>query len=397
MKAVLRNNFRYHIYDGVLYICGICFIAYETVLPKMIESLDGTAWMISFAPMLTLIGSTFPSVIAAGYVDRLPRKKHYIIVSGIIQRLPFFLTALLLWTMNAPHFLVWCIMTAVFINGIFSGVLSPAWFQFVANTVPARYVPRLFAIRYGLGSAIGIFIGLLVKVILEYWPEKNGFGVLFLAAGMATMASLLAVAKVQEPERRTKTTEAPGSYREVWRQSAIMKFIVVRAFYCGVYIGLAFIPIRICAVLQLPNSWLGIFTLTVVCGAIAGNIFTSIWTHRWSWRTCQIISLAGYGVMFLLCLGCYHLVTALVIFFLLGFSRDVWNSVSAAYMLNLPGPRLRAKGTAFIALTMMPPLLVAGVAGGKLMSWFNSYSLVFIVAALTMIPAIHYSRQLPER
>ncbi len=400
MNRPALNNYWLHVCEGVIYISGICFIAYETIMPKIIDALGGAPWTISLAPTLMILGSALPSVLVAGYSDRLPRKKRFVMINCVGQRLPYFLLVPLLLWLDDDHVLVWCVMGAVFVSGVFTGILAPAWFQFVANTVPNRYIPRLFSFRFGLAAVAGIFIGLLVKSILKNYPGNTGFALLFLAAGMLTMSSLFFLSKIREPVKCGKAAqknEIPPTYREVIGQRDIILFIIVRGFYCGIYIGLAFIPIRVCQVLELDNSWLGIFAMTVVCGSIAGNVFTSFWTHRFSWRSCQLIGLCGYLLTFLLCLFCRHMAVAVMIFFIMGFSRDVWSSVSSALMLSLPGKRLRSKGTALISIAMAPPLILAGLAGAALFSRFNSYNLLFICAALMMLPAIYFSRKLPAK
>ncbi len=401
MNRPSMNNYWLHVWEGVFYLSGICFIAYETIMPKIVESLGGAPWMISLAPTLMILGSAMPSMLVAGYADRLPQKKKFVIINCVGQRLPYFiLVPMLLW-LNDGSLLVWSVIIGIFIAGIFTGILAPAWFQFIANTVPTRYIPRLFAFRFGLAAVVGIFIGLIVKAILSHYPGKTGFALLFLGAGILTSCSIWFLGKVREPSQRksAQNTESDftSSYGEVISHQNIRLFIIIRACYCGIYIGLAYIPIRICQILELDNSWLGIFALTVVCGSIAGNIFTSFWTHRFSWRSGQIIALGLFCAMFVLCLFCRNLTTALTIFFILGFAKDVWNSVSAALMLNLPGKRLRAKGTSFIAIAMAPPIIIAGLSGAQLMTWSGSYNLLFILSALMMLPAIHFSRKLPER
>ncbi|HEY1081569.1 MAG TPA: hypothetical protein VGE29_04865, partial [Prosthecobacter sp.] len=48
----VRRNFICHCLEGGLYMGGTAFLAPETVLPKMVETLGGQAWIIAMMPVL---------------------------------------------------------------------------------------------------------------------------------------------------------------------------------------------------------------------------------------------------------------------------------------------------------------------------------------------------------
>ncbi|MDD4318142.1 MAG: MFS transporter [Victivallaceae bacterium] len=390
------GNFWLHVFEGVLCITGVSFISYETVLPKIIESLGGPGLLISFAPALPILGSALTPLIGANIADRLHHKRNFVALVCVFQRLPYILLIPVLWFSKDNLTSAWLIAGTIFLYGLGSGILAPAWFQLVANTVQERYIPRLFSIRFGISSVLGVLVGWLVKIILDWHPDKTGYGLLFLLAGIMMMSGIWFLMKIREPRHipRRREPPLPVTYSEVLSSPNIVRFIWLRACYCGVFVSMAYIPIKICRELELNSGWLGIFTMMVVLGAIVGNVFAAFWAQHFSWKNGLIIGICAYLVVFILTIICRSTGMAMLIFFILGFAKDVWNSMSAALMISIPGQRLRSRGSAMIALLMAPPIICGSVSGTLLYSWFGSYNLLFAVSALMMIPTIVFSRKL---
>ena len=391
------DNFTLHTIEGVLYLTGISFVSYETVMPKIVESLGGSPMMIALTPVLFLFTSALPTVFMAGRSDRVKYKLPFLVPFCTIQRVAFFLVALIAWFCSDNKVIVYSILISVVWMGFFTGIIAPFWNSMCGNTVPSRYIPRLFAIRFGITSLLGILVGFMIKYILEWFPGRGGFGALFMISGIMIMVSLYFMSRIREPRSvsaKPRTTTLVPSYWEVVRNKDIINFTIARIFFGATYISIAFIPVKICEDLSLSDSWLGIFTVMVVIGAIAGNFFTIYWSNRFPLKHAQIISLACYMVTFILTMFCYNIATALFIFFLFGFAKDCWNSVASSMIIGLPGKRLRAKGSAFMSIAMAPPLLLCGMIGAWLYEWTGTYMVPLLASALLMLPGIYYSNRI---
>lgn len=378
---------------------GVSWVSYETVMPKIVESLGGSPMMIALTPILFMFTSALPSVFLAGISDRMERKIPFLIPICLLQRVPFFIVALLLWFSSNNSSNVYAILIAVFIVGLFSGISAPFWNSMCGNVVPKRYVARLFAIRFGITSILGVVVGLLMKLILQWFPGNAGFGILFFLAALMMTVSLYYLSLIYEPQVRVprkKPKQSPASWKEVWQNKNIIYFSWVRIFYSATYISIAFIPVKICKELELNDSWLGIFTIMVVLGAITGNVFTILWSNRMSLKSAQIISLVCYMITFILTIFCNNIMMALFIFFLFGFAKDAWNSVCSSLIIGLPGKRLLAKGSAFMAVSMAPALLLSGMVGAWLYELTGTYIIPLLASTILMIPAIYYSNRIEE-
>lgn len=391
------DNFTLHTFEGVLSLTGIGFISYETVLPKIVESLGGSPMMIALTPVLFLFTSALPTVFMAGLADRVPCKLPVLVPVCVIQRTAFLLVALIAWFCSDSSVIVCAILIAVVWMGVLTGIIAPFWNSMCGSTVPHSYIPKLFAIRLGLASLLGVPAGFMIKYILQWFPGRVGFGLLFFISGALLMYAVYFMARIREPRnvagKRRSLMPSPG-YREVWRNKDIVNFTISRIFFGATYISIAFIPVKICGDLGLSDSWLGIFMIMVVAGAAAGNFFTIYWSSRFPLKQAQIISLVCYMMTFILTMFCRNIPVALFIFFLFGFARDGWNSVSSSMIINLPGKRLRAKGSAFMSITMAPPLLLCGMVGAWLYEWTGTYTVPLLASALLMVPGIYFSNRI---
>jgi MFS family permease len=390
------DNFTLHTAEGVLYLTGISFVSYETVMPKIVESLGGSPMMIALTPVLFLFTSALPTVFMAGWADRVPYKLPILVPVCILQRAAFLLVALIAWFCADESTIVHSILLAVIWMGILTGIIAPFWNSMCGNTVPPRYIPKLFAIRFGLASLFGILVGFMIKYILQWFPGRAGFGILFFISGVLIMTAVYFMARIREPQAVAGTKRslmpAPG-YREVLLNKDIINFTIARIFFGATYISIAFIPVKICHDLELSDSWLGIFTIMVVVGAVTGNFFTIYWSSRFPLKQAQIIALVCYMVTFILTIFCRNILVAMFIFFLFGFGKDCWNSVASSMIINLPGKRLRAKGSALMSIAMAPPLLLCGMIGAWLFEWTGTYVVPLLASALLMLPGIYFSNR----
>jgi len=400
MKKYLASNYTLHAVEGSLYFAGLCFVAFETVLPQMIKSMGGSTWMITIAPVLVTVGCAIPSMFTAEFIDRLPLKKPIIAVTGFLQRIPFLIAGLLLlaaaWLPGS--LVIWALLAAPLCSGLAAGVTLPAWFDLVARTVPVERMTSLYAIRYAFGALAGIVIGWLVNVILQHWPDHIGYGLLFICAAAMLFLSYYYFMKIREPAapEANVSRHQPAEYREVISDRNIQLFLLCRFFSCGSFIGLSFIPIHVLKTLNLPQNWLGYFVIAVICGAISGNLFASFWSRHNNCRSGLFIAISGYIVTFTCCLFTFNGEMALASFFLLGFSRDCWNSFISTLTTALPPRRLRMKSIALVSTLYAPGLILACMVGAALWSMTESYVLVIVISLLSQCLCLAVIRKMPR-
>jgi MFS family permease len=396
------SNFTLHTIDGICGAAGMSFVAAETILPGMLKQLSAPAWMITLAPALVLFGSALPAALVVPVINRLPRKKEFILRWGTtLQRGPYFLLLPLMLLVSDQRILAWLIFLATFAIGLGVGNAVPPWIRLLAKTVAPSQIPRLIALRFLFGGVFGFAGGMfVVKNVLARWPDRFGYAILFACASFFFALSIYFFARIREPaespERLAEFESGNASYLELFRNRDILNFQLGRIFYCGIFFAAGLLPVQFCRELNLSEGYLGVFAALVVAGAVCGNFFIVRWTRRHTSRSALLIGLGVYFVIFAGALWRGSLIWAMMLFFLLGFARDVWNSAEWSLMVTLPERRLHNKNSAMTMMVMAPPILLAGFGGGALYSATGSFSLLSAIAALLLLPAIYFSWRLPR-
>ncbi len=396
------SNYTLHILDGVFGAFAMSFIAAETILPGMLTRLGAPAWMVSLSPAIFLLGTSLPGMLVTPYTDTLERKHPFVMfVCMPVQKIPYFLMPLLLVTISDNLVLAYLVFIATFIIGTGIGIAIPPWVQLLGKTVRPQLLPRLIATRLAIGGLLGVFGGYLVKVTLSHWPNRYGYALLFVFWSLAMAGSIISFYHLREPREAphhlAKMRGNPVRLGELLQSRAIVNFLLVRIFYCGIYLALGFVSVQFCRELNLNEGYFGIFAATVVVGAVAGSLFTSFWTKHFQVRSALRIALALYIVFFLLTLYRGSLALAFAAFFILGFARDSWNSVNWSLMVTLPEKRFVGRAGALMMLVQAPPMLCAGFIGGKLLEWSGSFNLVAVAALVLLLPAFYFAGKLPAK
>ena len=118
---------------------GAAFLQPETVMPKMVEQLGGHSAIIAIMPAILPAAFAMAGLFVAPVVERLTRFKPWVMTFGILQRLPYLVTGLLLWfAQDAGAWLLPVVVLTPVLSGLLGGVGVVAWMEMVTRMVPER-------------------------------------------------------------------------------------------------------------------------------------------------------------------------------------------------------------------------------------------------------------------
>lgn len=302
--ASLRHNFVCFALEGGFYGGGVAFVAFQAVLPRMVQSLGGSDALVAAVPLLFLSGLYLPQFFLAGWIERLPAMKPHTVRWGILQRIPFLVAgvALLLIPGDMRALALAAVVLAPFLTGMIGGMAVASWQELLAKCIPGRRLSSLWASRNIIAALIGMLAGVAVTELLGRWPGKNGYGLLFLCGWVSLTLSLLVFMRVREPSLPPRRAggrahwtelarEIPGRLR---RDPRLRWFLVMRIFLCGVYIMLPFLSLRALEQLQQPESFLGGLLKAQMAGLLAGNLFGGWLGDRKGGRIVIVLELLGF-------------------------------------------------------------------------------------------------------
>lgn len=280
-----RHNFLVLTADGLLFFLGMIFISFESVLPVFLARLGAPRLAIAVVPVAIALGINLPSYFAAPRVERLDRKRSYVLKRAIWQRIPWAVVAILtpLIGLSHPGWLVVAVLLGALVATVAGGMVIPAFFDIVAATVPEEKRGTLFALRSVLSYLFGIGGGFLVRIILDGVAFPGNYALLYGIATVILLLGMLAFSFVREPPRPASAVPPP---RVIATGPAAMKermarvlggnrnfvtYIVARGFLILAFATTSFFPVYLVEEFGLPDSASGVFAVITAATFILVN------------------------------------------------------------------------------------------------------------------------------
>jgi len=372
----LRHNYRAHALEGGLFIGGMAFVNATTLLPTVVKSLGGDTWLISLMPIIMSVGFLLPPIFTAHWIQRLTRYMPLLIVTGLVQRLPYLLAgaALVFANTATPRLALATVVLAPFISGFMGGISVTAWQQLFANTVPENRRSSLFAWRYIGASLIGIAAGYIVKSVLKSHPGAIGYGILHFCTFASVMASYAVFVLLREPRVAVHpAAHGVGLFQNLAAMPALVRndrafllFLLARFFRNGINVLTPFLAIHCQMVLSKSQSYLGQLVVVQMVGAILGNALSGYVGDRLGGK---ITMLMGTAVLVLLSAWAAIASTSLefqIIFFLFGFGFFASEVGNMSLSLEICRQQNRSSYLAIGSLINLPAMLLASWASAVL-------------------------------
>ncbi|MHC4886203.1 MAG: MFS transporter [Planctomycetota bacterium] len=387
-----RRNYIFHSIEGGLYGGGMAFMAAGSVLPRLVELLDGPTWVIGLSPVLVMLGFTLPPIFTTHRIERLLHVHRFLVVRSFLQRLPYLIAGLALVFLDAN--LRWLILTVVvgaqFISGFFGGMYSPAWQELVAKTISPKRRASVFAIRNLITACIGVAAGILIALILDRYPGLTGYGVLHLIAFGLLFLSLLAFAQIREVDHSEQSqTEVPLALLESWRRligfvredRRFQRFLVIRMLVNGILVMSPFLTIHVLKVTGRPDSFMGSLVTAQMIGGLVGNAMAGLVGDRLGGKVVLLVGRLGLMVICLIVPFAAHPWVFIPTFFFMGIFTAA--STVGAMTLGLEvAPRSRQSGYgAVISFAIFVSMLGASLLSALLMEVTENFTVPALTAA----------------
>jgi len=277
----VRRNFSLNLLDGILFTFGFAFIDAASVLPAFIRGLGASDFLISIVPAAEAIGWMTPQIFISNFVERLARKKPYVLAVGAWERIPLIFVILLCFFVgnSSPRLLLAVCLGAVLTSAVAFGFVNPAWFDLVAKVTPLRRRAKLSALRMGLGTLLGVAAGLIVEWVLNQskisFPQN--YGLLFLMALFLMGLSLFCLAFVREPvyplrSKKVKLRDYLSGLPAILKVDRNFKnFLGATFLQRATIIAVAFYIINALEKFALADKWVGRFTVSIMAGRMVAT------------------------------------------------------------------------------------------------------------------------------
>ncbi|HCN27999.1 MAG TPA: hypothetical protein DIT64_04290 [Verrucomicrobiales bacterium] len=287
----VRRNFICHCLEGGLYMGGTAFLAPESVLPKMVEMLGGRAWIIAMMPALLPAAFAIAGIFIAPLVEKLPRFKPWVLFFGLLQRLPYLVTGLILMFADRVDgaLLAIVVLTPV-VSGLLGGVTVVAWMEMVTRMVPEKARAAGWAVRYIIQAVIGVLAGSVIHHVITHYPGREAYAWLHLAAFALLFVSWLSQLFMHEDEHTRHRHPAPpaGPYLAYLRglpamlraQPRLVRLVLARFTGMGYLMMVSFLTIHALHVTGRPEADEGRFVTVQAAGTVLGSLLAAYVGYR---------------------------------------------------------------------------------------------------------------------
>ncbi|MBN1648561.1 MAG: MFS transporter [Spirochaetales bacterium] len=332
-RKTLALNFSMITLDGILFFLGMIFLSLENVLPVFVKKLGGNNTAVSLVAMFGNLGTYIPAILVANFLQRLRRKKQYVLILGFIQR-TFWLAAAfvsLFYAETRPGLVIAVILLAILFASLAAGVNIPAFYYYTAKTIPTEMRGKLFAAR-NLGSyLLGIGAGILMKFLLARFPFPRNFTLLLFIGAGVIMSTLIPLGFVREPDAKQLADYVP--LRQIFRHSfQILKrsrqfrlFILGRILFMISFAAVTYISPFIVNTYGVSADELGIFAFITAATYIVVNPLIGVIADRTGHKTLFVIGSLATLVACLLCLLPIPYTISLAVFVAAAVSMSVKN------------------------------------------------------------------------
>jgi len=402
---VVRRNFICHCLEGGLYMGGVAFLQPETVMPKMVEQLGGRSAIIAIMPAILPAAFAMAGLFVSPLVERLTKFKLWVMSFGLLQRLPYLITGLVLWFWKdaGPWLLPLVVMTPM-VSGLIGGVGVVAWMEMVTRMVPERVRAAGWAVRYITQACIGMVAGAVIVQVLTHMPGQRGYALLHLITFSFLLLSWLSQAFMRELPIAHHYHHHVGTYWSYLRslpgllgeQPQLLKLIAVRFTGMGYLMVVSFLTLHALHITGRPAADVGIFVSIQYISTILGSMLAAWLGYHKGGKMLMILSRI---ICIALC-GWASLTHSFggfsVAFFILGFGQFLDKVGDLTLTAELCPPERRSTLQAILGFCNVWSLMLATSLGGLIYSLSGSFYLVACLAAVMSVMSILILRGIPE-
>ncbi len=387
--------------DISLFICGINFSAWSTILPVFIRHFSSSNIVLGLLPTVRSLGQNVPPILVSPYVEGLRRYKPFILFATVFERLPYLVLCLATLGLGTSHpdALLAILFGCQLVISIGSGVTTPAWLHLVSLMIPTRLRGRFFGISSATGGVLAVGSAALTVEILRRYAFPQNFAICFLATFIFLVFSNVLLASTHEPRARTHESR-PAARTIISYLRSLPSFLRrernFSAFLTASVLGnilMAIAPFLTAAashVLHVSDAQVGAFTVVLLAASTVGSLC-------WGWLGDH----AGYRVV-LIGANAAGLCTALLalvalarnngnifygVFALLGLYNSATQLASFTIVTEFGTRDERPTFIALSSLVLAPVAVCAPMICGVIADAFG-YNVIFLVAAVSLGAAI---------
>ena len=293
-------NFRSLVIDGSFFSIGIAFLESNTIFPALISQLTQNSVLIGLVSTIRNAGYLLPQLLVAGYAERLPYKKPFLMINGLVSRLSVLAMAAITFFLagSNPSLALIGLIAANTVFALTDGIGGVPWIDMVAKTIPSTRRGTLFGVMQFVGGIGALIVGLFIRQILASTTLSfpGNYSLLLIMGFVFLCVSYSGTMMVREEAGVVRQGSSFKAYLarlpQAWRGNKLFqRMMFTRMLLAFLYLSLPFYAVYARRALGFPESTLGFFISAQMAGSILAGLLWGYVGDRYGNRT--VIRLAG--------------------------------------------------------------------------------------------------------
>jgi hypothetical protein len=396
----LQRNFWLGVISGGAYHLYITMLSTELVMTWFLSELTDSNLLISLLIPIELGSWCFLQLLLSGYVQRQPRAMPLYWVMAAIRLASTGLLSLAVFTLDGPGVLLLVTLAMFTANHVAAGVAALPFLNIVAKTIPPTRRGIYFGWRRFSGGLLGLFGGVLVKVILapDFMPFPNNYALIFFLGFLSTAVLVGSFSFIVEPEevadsqrvslieQLRRAIQLPARDRNYGRYLGIRAAITVSNY------ALPFYAVYARRALNAPEDTVGIYLIGATLASVLFNLISGRIGDRYGNRllvrlsawTAALPPLMALLIVYLPEMGLDKILFFTLVFVFRGLHTTVSSIGNNPYVMELVPSIQRVLYLGF-ANGVVGLVLFASPLGGAIVDWLGFESLFLFSLACSLI------------
>jgi MFS family permease len=381
-------NFIVNLLDGASFWIGSSFISSTTILPLFISKLTSSLLPIGMISVITAAGWFLPQLLSARITESRSKMKEIVVGWGLyLERLPIFVMILSpIIAKSNPTFALILLILCLIWHTMGAGVVATAWMTLLAKIFSPEKRGSFLGTTMFVGNGMGILGSVVSAWLLNTLAYPTSFILHFSIAALFIFLSWVFLGLTREPVvtqeglvQDFKTYFV--SLMEIFKTDHnFRKFIITSIIITIGAMGSGFFTISAIRRFNVPDSTVGLYTLSMLIGQTLGNLALGWMADKHGHKRSIEIGVLAIFFSFLISVFTTSPKFYFLIFFLFGVNLSsgivsgmlvVWEFCSVSRVPSYSGLANTAKGM----VGLVVPILATQVAKVE-------YKLLFALCAL---------------
>ena len=277
-----RWNFAVMGLDYSLFLLGLSFASVYGVLPLFVHHLTPSNLALGLIAAVRSAGFLVPPILVAGLVERLRRKKPFVVGTTVLERLPYLVLAVAtpLLAGSHPTALLWLFFAMIGGGTLFGGLGMPAWLDLLARMLPADWRGRFFGLAAALGGLLGVAGSAGAAELLHRFAWPAGFALCYACTFACLVVSFVFICLGREPAPAAATPAPHPAAASYWRRLPTVvrgdrnfgRYLAAMALITLAGMATSFYTVDAKRSLHLTDAGAGLYSVVLLATSTIGNV-----------------------------------------------------------------------------------------------------------------------------